>query len=60
MDSCSRNPDHRSRLSRAQGCPLGAEDALGSLFEFQSPEDIHRGSGHFDKKQDGAGCPAHF
>ena len=44
MNSCSRNPDHRPRLSRARGCILGqfAGDALGSLVEFQSPDEIHR------------------
>lgn len=45
MNSCSRNTEHRSRLSRAQGCLLGqlAGDALGGLVEFQSPEEIlHR------------------
>ena len=32
------------KTSRAQGCLLGqlAGDALGSLVEFQSPEEIHR------------------
>ena len=32
------------RLSRAQGCLIGqlAGDALGSLVEFQTPEEIHR------------------
>ncbi|WP_153306362.1 ADP-ribosylglycohydrolase family protein [Desulfopila sp. IMCC35006] len=42
MNSCSRNPDHRSELSRAQSYLLGqlAGDALGSLIECQSPEDI--------------------
>lgn len=44
MNFWSRNPDHRPRLSRAQGCLLGqlAGDALGSLVEFQSPEEIRR------------------
>lgn len=42
MNSCSSNPDYRSQISRAQGCLLGqlARDALGSLVEFQSPEEI--------------------
>lgn len=40
MNSCS-NPDNRSELFRAQGCFLGQllGDALGSLIEFQSPEE---------------------
>ena len=44
MKSWSRNTVHRSELSRAQGCLLGqlAGDALGSLVEFQSPEQIRR------------------
>lgn len=41
MNSCNRNPDHRSELPRAQGCFLGqlAGYVLGKL---QSPEDIYR------------------
>ncbi|SNX61240.1 ADP-ribosylglycohydrolase [Nitrosomonas ureae] len=41
MNSCSKNTDHRSELSRAQGCFLGQllGDGLGSLVEFQSPEE---------------------
>jgi len=38
-------PDENSTtLARARGCLLGqlAGDALGSLVEFQSPEEIHR------------------
>ncbi len=33
-------------VNRAQGCLLGqlAGDALGSLVEFQSPEEIHCGN----------------
>ena len=33
-------------ISRAQGCLLGqlAGDALGSLVEFQSPDEIRRNS----------------
>ncbi len=44
MNSCGKNTDHRSRLSRARGCLLGqlAGDALGSLVEFKSPEEIRR------------------
>ena len=44
MNSYSSNPDRRSEISRAQGCLLGqlAGDALGSLVEFQSPEQIRR------------------
>ncbi|MDA7951107.1 MAG: ADP-ribosylglycohydrolase family protein [Pirellulaceae bacterium] len=44
MDSCSKNLDYQSALSRAQGCLLGqlAGDALGSLVEFQSPARIRR------------------
>ena len=44
MNSCGKNTDHQSRLSRAQGCLLGqlAGDALGSLVEFKSPEEIRR------------------
>ena len=45
MNSCSRNPDHRHRLSRAQGCLRGQllGDALGTvLVEFQSREEIQR------------------
>ena len=44
MNSCSRNTYHQSKLSRAQGCLLGqlTGDALGSLVEFQSPEEIRR------------------
>ncbi|WP_028322879.1 ADP-ribosylglycohydrolase family protein [Desulfatiglans anilini] len=44
MNSCNRNPAFRSVLSRAQGCLLGqlAGDALGSLVEFRSPEEIRR------------------
>lgn len=44
MNSCSSNPDRRSEISRARGCLLGqlAGDALGSLVEFQSPEQIRR------------------
>lgn len=40
MNSCS-NPDNRSELFRAQGCFFGQllGDALGSLIEFQSPEE---------------------
>ena len=36
--------DQSERLSRAQGCLIGqlAGDALGSLVEFQSPEQIWR------------------
>ncbi len=34
----------KQKLSRAQGCLLGqlAGDALGSLVEFQSPDEIRR------------------
>lgn len=44
MNSCGKNTDHQSRLSRARGCLLGqlAGDALGSLVEFKSPEEIRR------------------
>jgi ADP-ribosylglycohydrolase len=44
MTNKRRNPDLRSELSRAQGCLLGqlAGDALGSLVEFQPPEEIRR------------------
>lgn len=43
MEERSMNPDP-DMLSRAQGCLLGqlAGDALGSLVEFRSPEDIER------------------
>lgn len=38
------SPHDAGSLSRAQGCLLGqvAGDALGSLVEFQSPEQIRR------------------
>lgn len=44
MNSCSKNSDSQSKLSRAQGCLLGqlAGDALGALVEFQSPDEIRR------------------
>ena len=44
MNSCNNSPDRFAEISRAQGCLLGqlAGDALGSLVEFQSPEEIRR------------------
>lgn len=45
MDSLLPSSTHDAgSLSRAQGCLLGqvAGDALGSLVEFQSPEEIRR------------------
>ncbi len=44
MNASSRKQDHRSLLSRAQGCLLGqlAGDALGSLVEFEAPAEILR------------------
>ncbi len=44
MNSCNKNSDYQLDLSRAQGCLLGqlAGDALGSLVEFQRPEQIRR------------------
>jgi ADP-ribosylglycohydrolase len=35
---------NKQKLSRAQGCLLGqlAGDALGSLVEFQSPDEIRQ------------------
>jgi len=44
MDSYNKNTDYQTDLSRAQGCLLGqlAGDALGSLVEFQSPDEIRR------------------
>ena len=45
MNSCSRKPNLGTQVaSRAQGCFLGqlAGDALGSLVEFQTPEQIRQ------------------
>ena len=58
MNSCSRNPDHRPRLSRDPGCLLGqlAGDALDSLVEFQSPEEIFRNYPEGVRK---SGCDVH-
>ena len=44
MKAVIRNAQDSERLHRAQGCLLGqlAGDALGSLVEFQSPEEIRR------------------
>lgn len=44
MNSCSSKPDRRSEMSRARGSLLGllAGDTLGSLVEFQSPEEIQQ------------------
>ena len=44
MKSCHSNLNCRGESSRVQGCLMGqlAGDTLGSLVEFQLPEEIQR------------------